>query len=163
MIRKAKMEDLDALDLIYERARQFMHSHGNPGQWNDGHPCSKDLAKDVLKEQLYVIEEDGLIQGAFVYFEGKDPTYDYIEGKWLNDEAYGVGHKVVSAALKKGVGDQILTYLCSRKDNIRMDTHADNQYMKRALQRHGFVYTGTIYLANGDPRDAYHYKRKEQE
>ena len=160
MIRKASTQDLPQLDVLYENARNFMHSHGNPSQWNDGHPCSRDLEPDIEKGWLYVIEEDGKIQASFVYYEGLDPTYQYIDGEWLNGEPYGVAHKVASAGLKKNMGDRIIADLKTRSKNLRLDTHADNRYMKHLLERNGFVHCGTIYLANGDPRDAYHYVEK---
>ncbi|MCF0259964.1 MAG: GNAT family N-acetyltransferase [Erysipelotrichaceae bacterium] len=160
MIRKARKQDLPELDLLYENARNFMHTHGNPGQWNDGHPCSKDLEPDIDKGWLYVIEEDGRIHASFVYYEGEDPTYQYIDGSWLNDRPYGVAHKVASSGQKKGMGDQIISYLKTRNKNLKLDTHADNRPMKNLLERSGFIHVGTIYLADGSPRDAYHYVEK---
>ena len=85
-IRNAKSTDLEQLEQLYENARNYMHTHGNPNQWNDGHPNQKDLKEDILKEQLYIVESVDGIEGAFVYYEGIDPTYIKIEGEWLNEE-----------------------------------------------------------------------------
>lgn len=163
MIRKAKTEDLPVLDQIYESARNFMHSHGNPNQWNDGHPCSNDLSADIQDGILYVIEEDGEIQASFVYYEGTDPTYGYIDhGAWPSERnRYGIGHKVASRSLKPGMGHQILAWIKAQHPEIRMDTHADNHPMRMLFEREGFIHCGTIYLENGDPRMAFIWRQDE--
>ena len=37
-IRRAKLEDLPQMLLIYQRARRFMKETGNPNQWKDSYP-----------------------------------------------------------------------------------------------------------------------------
>ncbi len=154
-VRKAGMSDLPVLLDLYEAARQFMHTHGNPDQWNDGHPCACDLIPDIEQKILYVVEEDAKIQAAFVYFEGTDPTYVKIDGQWLNDRPYGVGHKVASSRKAKGLGHVMIQYLKDHSEYVRMDTHQDNLPMRRLLEKEGFSHCGTIYLKDGSPRMAY--------
>ena len=154
-ITKACKKDLNELVILYEEARNFMHTHGNPNQWNDGHPAADDLLKDIEQGILYVLKSDGKIDGAFVYYEGIDPTYLKIDGAWLNNRPYGVGHKVVSSIKRKGTGSLIIDYLKKHSHYVRMDTHEDNLPMQNLLKKEGFVYCGTIYLANGDPRMAF--------
>ncbi|WP_286209564.1 GNAT family N-acetyltransferase [Dubosiella newyorkensis] len=161
-IRNAKSTDLEQLEQLYENARNYMHTYGNPNQWNDGHPNQKDLKEDILKEQLYIVESVDGIEGAFVYYEGIDPTYIKIEGEWLNEEPYAVLHKVASAGKKKRIGDTILQYGIHRSNNVKIDTHADNIPMQKCILRNGFQYAGIIYLANGDPRNAYQFSRLEK-
>lgn len=156
-IRLAMPKDLDELETIYEKARQFMHTHGNPNQWNDGHPNRNDLSADIQAQQLYVIESDQGIEGGFVYYQGEDPTYKKIDGAWLNEDPYAVLHKVVSANKTKNIGDAILQYGIHRFPNVKIDTHADNIPMQKCILRNGFLPTGIIYLENGDPRNAYQF------
>lgn len=157
-IRLATMQDIPILVDLYHQARLFMRAHGNQEQWADGHPKEEDLTEDIAKKQLYVYEYQGQIEGAFVFFIGKDPTYQIIEnGHWLNDETYGVVHKVASRQRIHGVGHKILTYVFSQIKNVRMDTHADNYPMQKLLEKHGFVHVGTIYLADGQSRLAYQH------
>lgn len=157
MIRYATIQDLDILDEIYDTARKFMVSHNNPNQWNDGHPNHEDLAIDIQKNQLYVIEINQQIQASFVLFEHEDPTYQYIEGAWLNDHEYVVVHKVATRNLIRGMGTQILDYAKSKQKDVRIDTHEDNIPMQNLLRKNNFQPTGTIYLENGFPRIAYQY------
>ena len=75
MIRIAKEKDLKRIQEIYVYARKFMAEHGNPTQWGQTHPTEDTLRKDIEKEQLYVIEEQGKLQGVFALIIGDDPTY----------------------------------------------------------------------------------------
>ena len=161
MIRHATAEDLDILDEIYENARKFMASHGNPNQWVNGHPNRQDLMEELEKNQLYVIIKEDVIQASFVFFEHDDPTYSYIEGKWCNDEDYVVVHKVATRNLMRGMGTEIMNYAKSKHKDVRIDTHQDNVYMQNVLKKNGFVRTGIIYLENGAPRIAFQYVNKQ--
>jgi hypothetical protein len=161
-VRNATLQDLDVLEEIYESAKHFMHTHGNPNQWNNGHPNRDDFISDIAAETLYVIEEDGQIQASFKFYIGLDPTYGYIEGNWLNDESYGVIHRVATRGLKKGMGQKIIDTCKSWYPNLKIDTHKDNIYMQRLLHRCGFLHTGIIYLENGDPRLAFQFVEKAQ-
>ena len=49
----------------------------------------------------------------------------------------------------------LLDWAFSRTGCIRIDTHADNVIMHHVLRKYGFTRCGVIFLANGDPRDAY--------
>ncbi len=158
MIRLASYDDLPILEEIYDLARSFMRAHGNLKQWADGHPNKIDLSEDIKNHCLYVYEENGEIEGAFVFYIGKDPTYGYItDGQWLNEDRYGVLHKVASRQRVRGVAQAMIAYGKEQINNLRMDTHADNVVMQHFLEKNGFQAVGTIFLANGDPRLAYHY------
>ena len=39
--------------------------------------------------------------------------------------------------------------------SIKIDTHEDNEAMRRSLIKNGFDYCGIIYLTDGNPRVAY--------
>ena len=153
-IRKARSEDLADILKIYEIARNFMVSTGNPTQWGQTHPPRQMLEDDIVLGQLYVVE-DGCIRGVFAFLEGEDPTYGYIEdGAWLSQEAYGTIHRVASDG-SGGVFSQILHYALTRNRHLRIDTHHDNKVMQHVLEKLGFHRCGIIYLEDGDPRIAY--------
>jgi len=73
MIRRARMEDLDRLVEIFERAKAYMRANGNLKQWADGYPTRSDLAADIENGNLYAMEDEE-IYGAFAMFYGDDPT-----------------------------------------------------------------------------------------
>lgn len=157
LIRKATLEDMPVLLEIYERARKFMVSTGNVNQWTNGYPSREILAEDIAKNEMYVLEDEDGIQESFVFYCGIDPCYNKIyDGQWLNDEPYGVIHRIATRGLKKHMADIILEYCSSKINNIRMDTHIDNKPMQNFMLKHGFKHVGTIYLKNGQSRLAFH-------
>lgn len=156
-IRKTTIEDLPAVMPVYAAAREFMVRTGNPDQWINGYPAESDIRRDIDASCHYVIEhDDGDIVGAFMFRIGHDATYDVIErGAWLDDEDYGVVHRLVSSGRCNGISDICFDYCFSKVKNIRVDTHKENKMMQRALMRYGFIYCGIIYCHNGTPRLAF--------
>ena len=139
MIRKAEFTDLPQILKIYEDAREFMRQTGNPNQWWDYHPAESILREDIPKGQLYVWEEDGKLLASFAYIPGIDPTYLQIDGPgWLNEEPYGVIHRIAVAQRGQGLIAKIFDWALERCPNLRIDTHVNNQPMRRALEKYGF-------------------------
>ena len=97
MIRKAEYTDIRrALD-IYDSARRFMRSRGNAVQWVNGYPSEELLRADVAAGQLYVMEDAGGVYAVFAFIIGDDPTYQVIDGAWLDDGTpYGTLHRLGS-------------------------------------------------------------------
>ncbi len=156
-IRPARASDLEAMLAVYASARAFMARTGNPRQWADGHPRRELLEEDIAQGRSYVMEgEDGAVHAAFFYAPGPDPTYNLIEeGAWLDDEPYGVIHRIAGDGQLKGVLAAAVAFCRERSPHLRIDTHHDNVVMQRALEKCGFRRCGIIYLENGDPRIAY--------
>ncbi len=135
-----------------------MAESGNPNQWAGVYPAESDVLYDISLSRLYVCCEGEHILGVFCYFKGNDPTYDYIEdGEWLNDDSYGVMHRVATSKEARGLGVASLCFGYSFADcgNLKIDTHRDNVPMQRALLKNGFSRCGIIYLANGEERIAF--------
>lgn len=162
LIRKATLEDMPVLLEIYDRARKFMVSTGNTNQWTNEYPSKEILTDDILKSEMFVLEDEDGIQASFVFYCGIDLCYNKIyDGQWLNNEPYGVIHRIATRGLKKHMADYILEYCSSKIDNIRMDTHVNNKPMQNFMIRHGFKHVGTIYLKNGQSRLAFHCNLNE--
>ena len=155
-VRKAEMNELDELMKIYERAQAFMVESGNPNQWKKGHPRRDMIEEDIRLGRSFVCVADEKIECVFMYEEGEDPTYSYIEdGAWPNDRPYGVLHRIASAGNVKGIASFCLAWCYERCHNLRADTHKDNKVMQRVLDKNGFSRCGIIYIADGSPRIAY--------
>ncbi len=158
MVRKAETKDLGELVRIYESAREFMHTNGNPNQWAGAYPDRETLERDIEIGQLYVVEENGEIYGCFALIFGVDPTYVTIyDGSWKSDTPYAAIHRIASDRTRKGVFSRCLEYARERYNHLRVDTHKDNIPMQNAALKNGFEYRGVIHLANGDPRLAYEW------
>lgn len=164
-IRNAKSEDLPRIREIYDAAKAYMNFSGNPNQWAVGYPPEEYLRQDIRLSRLYVCEEEGELHGVFMLSAEADPTYRYIEGTWLNEESYGVIHRIAGAGTKQGIFNTVLEFCKVRMAerniaNLRIDTHGDNKTMQYLVEKHGFTRCGIIYLENGSPRIAYQLSMK---
>ena len=155
-IRKARIEELDALMQIYADARAFMQQTGNPDQWWDFYPPRDLIREDIERGLCHVCEEDGERFAVFYYCKEDDPSYRVIEdGAWLNNLPYGVVHRIAVAKRGRGVAKFCFDYALSQCGNLKIDTHRNNLPMQKALEKNGFTYCGVIRIYNGDERIAY--------
>ena len=156
MIQKATLSQFSRILAIYDGAREFMAANGNPNQWGNAYPPEDMIRQDILKGKCYVNLKDDDIRAVFYFNLEQDPTYGYIEGAWLNDDPYGVIHRLAVGDNGRGIAAECFDFALSRCKNLRIDTHEDNLPMQRCLAKNGFVRCGIIYLEDGDPRIAYH-------
>lgn len=155
MIRTATHNDIPSLMEIFHKAKGIMRASGNLHQWNDSYPSEEIVRKDIDDGNCFVLCKDSRIIATMAFIPGPDPTYAYIEGSWLNDEPYYVIHRIAAIEPGHKAGEVLLDWAFTRTSCIRIDTHKDNVIMHHILTRYGFAHCGTIYLANGDPREAY--------
>lgn len=156
-IRKSTPQDYPAIAKVYDYAREYMANHNNPNQWINGYPTTDIIMNDIDKGYSYICEdENGNILGTFCYMEENDPNYSKIyDGNWLNDEPYGVIHRLATNGTIKGVADACFNWCFTQCNNIRVDTHRDNIVMQNIIKKHGFIYCGIIYVSNGTERMAF--------
>lgn len=164
-IRKAKPEDVPFVAEIISAASAYFRSQGID-QWQRGYPNVESVRKDIADGTGYVLVENGEVTGTCCISFDTDPNYAVIEnGNWLNDEPYGVIHRIAVRPDRKGnhLADDFI--LQARKmaeersiKNLRADTHADNHSMQRLLERNGFIPCGRVYVGEHEPRIAYQKK-----
>ena len=156
MIRKATYEDIPALMEIFKNARGIMRSSGNMNQWNDSYPSEEIIRRDIGNGHCIVLDTEGRILATMAFIPGPDPTYAEIhDGEWADDSPYHVIHRIAVHEPGHGAAKRLLDWGFTLASSIRIDTHKDNVIMHHILTRYGFAHCGTIYLANGDPREAY--------
>ena len=159
MIRKANFNDYDKISEIYNRAREFMKSAGNPDQWGDGYPPKERIEADLKKGALHLLTEGETVRAVFYFAKERDASYKDIDTSLFGDKEYGVIHRVAVAISGKGTVGEIFAYceeLCPR---LMIDTHKDNLPMQRALSKADFTACGTVYTELGGERTAF-YKGK---
>jgi len=164
IIRKATVADLDALDALFSEARSTIATLGID-QWQNGYPSLSVISEDIDTGRSYVVEMENEVVGTFVLITDGEPTYDRIfDGAWLTGDTddYVAIHRVAISVARRGSGlsTAVLSYAADvakglGRTSLRIDTHRGNVVMRRMLQRHGFVHSGSIYLENGDHRVAY--------
>lgn len=161
MIRKATELDIDRLFVIYEDAKKFMASIGNPNQWKSHGPSKRDLLEEVKFSRLYIIQDvEGEIEGAFSMMDKNDSVYENVCGpgwKLTHPENIVVIHKLVSSRKRKGIAKEVFEYARMKANGIRIDTHHDNAPMQHLLRKERFSWVGTITLKDGSLRDAFEY------
>ena len=155
IIRPAKPEDIPAILEIFDTARAFMRLNGNFMQWTGVYPGESDVVADIRLGEEYVIEDDGVVCAAFTMMSRTEPTYEKIDGKWLQDGPYGTIHRIASSGRCRGTVQKAVEYALGFHSVLRCDTHEVNLPMRNALTRAGFVHCGTVYMADGTPRMAF--------
>lgn len=155
MIRRATVSDLPRALAVYDTARRFMRQNGNSVQWVNGYPSEALLRQDIASGSLYVMEDTRGIYAVFSLVAGDDPTYAEISGAWQDSSPYGTIHRIGSDGTHRGVLGECVAFCLRQIPHLRVDTHADNHTMRRAVERQGFLYCGIIHVADGTPRLAY--------
>lgn len=156
-IQKATKADTSVILNIIDEARSIMRENGNTTQWTNGYPSSETILEDIANGHAFVCTADGEVVGYFCLMLGgnPDPNYTIIEGNWLNDNPYGVIHRLASARTVKGIAQKAFDFAFTKTNNVRVDTHHDNLPMQNFLKKIGFEYCGIIYVSDGSPRDAF--------
>ena len=159
-IRHSTEKDFTQIMEIYDYARRFMAEHGNPNQWGPTHwPPEQLIHNDIISGTSYVCVHEKRVVGTFFFLSGIDiePVYRHIEnGKWMNDSAYGVVHRLAGDGSVRGIGEFCLNWVYRQCGHLRIDTHGDNIVMQNLLKKMGFTHCGTIYVEEDNyPRLAY--------
>lgn len=155
-IRKSTPQDIEAIMNCIAFARQLMRDSGNNIQWINGYPSKELMLKSIESGFNYLIINNEEIVATFDFIIDNDPNYALIEnGNWLNDEQYGVIHRLASNGKAKGVAQFCFEWCFSQFPNIRIDTHQSNLAMQKVLEKLGYKKCGIIYVADGTPRLAF--------
>lgn len=158
-LRHTTINDLPEVIEIINQAKLYFKNEGID-QWQDGYPNEDSIINDINQNEAYVLEDNGKILATTMISINIEPTYNYIEGNWLQNDKYMVIHRIAIHNDQKGKGlakiiiDEALK-LNPDIHSIRIDTHDDNLSMQRFLIKYGFTYCGTIYLENKSTRRAY--------
>lgn len=156
-IRHTKPEDLTQILNLYDSARAFMRKNGNMTQWGEGDKPHKYAKADIELGLSYVCCEEDEILAVFVFVpDADDPTYHVIsDGEWPKCNSYGVLHRIAVGKPGKDVAGFCLDWCAARCAQLRVDTHADNHPMQKALTKNGFVRCGIIQTFDGSDRIAF--------
>jgi ribosomal protein S18 acetylase RimI-like enzyme len=155
-IRKATLNDLDAILVIVEDARELSRSLKSK-QWlgKDNYPNAQTFSKDISNDELYVYVVNDLVVGFCAISSTSEPTYFKIyEGEWIsNNQPYLVVHRlaVKKQFYGKGIGIELLKHaealaIKNKFNSIRLDTAKENQPMRKLVDKLNYKYCGLIKL-----------------
>lgn len=161
-IRQSNINDVSAIMKIIKQAQESFKLAGI-NQWQNNYPNETSILKDIELNESYVVLDNESIIGTFALSYRIESTYDIIyDGKWLSNEKYAVIHRIAIENSYKGKGVSTFVFKevekwCLDKNihSIKIDTHQDNQSMRKLLNKNGFSYCGIIYLVDGNKRLAY--------
>ena len=126
-IRKSNQNDIDKILSIFDIAREYMASHGNARQWENGYPGREIVESDIKEQDSYVLLDKGRIVGTFSFMIGEEPSYQMIKnGSWSVDKTYGTIHRLASDGTVKGIARSCFDFCAAQIDYIRIDTHKAN-------------------------------------
>lgn len=155
-IRQSVFTDIDEIMNCISFARKLMRESGNTIQWTNGYPSKELMLESIEKGFNYLIINENKVVATFDFIIDDDSNYSFIEnGSWLNDEKYGVIHRLASNGKAKGVAQFCFNWCFSQFQNIRIDTHETNLPMQKVLEKLGYKKCGIIYVADGTPRLAF--------
>lgn len=156
-IQKATEVEIDVILNIIDEARSIMRENGNTTQWTNGYPSSETILEDIANDYAFVCIAADEVVGYFCLMLGDnpDPNYTIIEGNWLNNNPYGVIHRLASARTVKGIAQKAFDFAFTKTNNVRVDTLHENIPMQNFLKKNGFTYCGVISVSDGTPRDAF--------
>lgn len=157
-IRHTTIADIPALERIFEAARTYMRSSGNPSQWGSSRPSMDKVREDISLNNSYVcLDKNNSVVATFAFILGIDPTYLDINGKWIREAPYGTIHRMASDGSVHGVADAIFSWCKQHLVDIRIDTHKQNATMLHVIQKAGFTHCGVIIVDDGTPREAFQW------
>ncbi|KAB8287777.1 histone acetyltransferase [Bifidobacterium ramosum] len=148
--RHATMRDFPQMQKIYAHARELMARNGNPTQWGNTFPREEVVRDDIAhgRTMLLVDTVGGheRILAQFALCPGEDPTYQHIDGAWLDNDTYVTIHRIASSGLVKHAARDCIRWALKHYGNVRADTHPNNKAMQHVLETSGFARCGLIQL-----------------
>ena len=159
MIRLATLKDQQEITEIYEDAKKLFSDLGYY-QWKGEYPNYRNFLFDLNNNKILVLEINNHIASILTLVSEIDKNYLEIDGKWLNDEEYVSIHRNATSHnfYHQGYATTLFTeaekyVLEMGRNNIRIDTHEDNIYMQRMLEKLGYKKCGIIKLLGRDDLD----------
>ncbi len=153
-LKKATLADLDTIiDILKDGSNQLAES--GVDQWQGDYPSRDQITSDINNGFAYLAQsDDNETVGAIAVVTPPDPSYDTMNGTWLNNgDDYIVIHRVAIHSQHAGHGyatrlfNAVIDHVVSDHPeikSIRIDTHADNKPMQHLIAKMGFTKVGEI-------------------
>ena len=149
-LRRATLADLPAVLALVRAVVPLMNAGGNY-QWTRDYPNEEVFCQDVAKQQLWVAERLGEVEGVAALTQDQNP--EYADADWDATAPALVTHRlaVAPAAQGRGVAAALLrqaeheaTQLGLR--TLRVDTNSENAATQRLFPKLGYRFAGEIKL-----------------
>ncbi|QZT37006.1 GNAT family N-acetyltransferase [Halosquirtibacter xylanolyticus] len=151
LVRRATLDDLDAIAIIVKAAVAYMNSKGN-FQWSEDYPSKDVFVKDIENGELWVAELDNAVAGVAAINKDHTPEYDTLV--WNHSGAYWGIHRIAISEAYKGrrIAESLFLKAeslskASGDSYMRIDTNILNKPAQRLFERLGYGYCGQVYFA----------------
>lgn len=156
-VLKAKLEDLDTIERIYNSIHDSKQSTG----WVKGVYPTRESAKNAIEnDEMYVMLDNEKVVGVAVI--NNKQVKEYINAKWKyvvsDDEIMVIHGLAVDMSLKNmGYGTKFIKFYeeYAKMNNckaLRMDTNVINKNARRLYEKLGFEEVGIVEsVFNGIP------------
>ena len=154
MIRKATKREVVRLIEIVRAASASMSATGID-QWDEVYPNADVLKHDIAEGNLYVIEENKIVQGMVVLNEFQDKEYADICWKYTNGKQLVVHRLCVHPDFQgMGVAKKLMVFAeeYARKTgyaSIRLDSFTQNPTSEGLYTKLGYIKVGTVTFRKG--------------
>lgn len=151
MIRRAKISEIPDILTITQACAKKMQANGI-FQWNEHYPSKEAFIKDIGREELFVIEENNILQGAIVISTLMDEEYKPIEWLTPNGNSIYIHRLSVHPDLQsQGLAQKMMDFAENfSKENgfvsVRLDTFSQNKRNQRFYEQRGYQRLGDIFF-----------------
>lgn len=170
IIRKASLEDLEALCDFYQQVCEDQKTDQYSPDWHWGVYPSKEILENFLKKaQIIIAIEGSKVVSAGVLTDGEDPNYAHVAWKnKLDDKKITVLHLFAVSQKERGQG--IAGKILTEFDNfagdadysaIHLDVMKGNIPAEKLYQKHGFEFAeeATIHYEDDGDTQAMMYEK----
>ncbi|UZH53930.1 GNAT family N-acetyltransferase [Salinimicrobium tongyeongense] len=164
MIKPAKIEDLPKIKNLTEACALAMQKRGIL-QWNEFYPSLERLKNDILQGEMYLLEEEGNIEGIIVLTPAIDE--EYIPVEWLTPNGNNLYvHRLATKPEKwgSGHGRRLMDFAedFAKKQHcvsVRLDTFSENKRNQKFYEARGYKRLGNIYFPKQSESPFYCYEK----
>ena len=153
------MSEVAELMRIANAGRALLKSR-NIDQWQSENYPSKSIFEDDINAGIsYVMTDGEHIAGICALTCADEPAYSVIDGAWLTSEGtrYAVAHRGALAPEYQGQGLTRTWFELIAEEarklgaiSLRIDTHEENNAMRRSFTGAGFKECGIVRLSGAD-------------
>ncbi|GGG37688.1 GNAT family N-acetyltransferase [Bizionia arctica] len=163
MIRKATNKDIDTILEITQACGLFLTDMG-VFQWNESYPNKNIFEKDVLRNELYVLEYQSNIIGCMVLSTLMDE--EYLPVKWLTKNKNNLYiHRLAihPNQQRKGFAKKLMDFaeafaMKNSFKSVRLDTFSENINNQKFYELRRYKRLGEIYFPNQSKSSFYCYE-----
>lgn len=164
MIIKALISDLEEIYCLTKRCAKDLIEKGI-FQWNESYPSKEILQKDIELQQLWKLQDNGVIIGIIVLTEIEDIEYSTV--KWLTKNCKNIYvHRLAVDPNHQGKGfaKQLMDFSETYAEehdyaSVRLDTFSENKRNQRFYELRNYIKLENIFFPNQSELPFYCYEK----